>query len=118
MHRIANHSASPTALGLCAAMLLALSLGLETRGASESAAAQPTGVVSVASANPNADVLTAAGSKVRRTVKKFRSLLGPNNGGAPSGKRKGRREINWDAVPDEFAAPHALPADYLSLIHI
>ena len=95
-------------------MLLALSLGLETRGTSENAAAQPTGVVSVASAKPKADVLTAAGSKVRRTVEKFRSLLGPNNGGAPGGKPKGRREINWDAVPDEFAAPHALPADYFN----
>jgi hypothetical protein len=111
MHRIANKSAAPIALGLCAAMLLAL--GSQTRGATESAAAQPTGV-SVASANPKPNVQTAAGSKVRRTVEKFRSLLGPDNGGAPGGKRKGRREIDWDAVPDEFASPHALPADFFN----
>jgi hypothetical protein len=84
-------------LALCAA-ILALSLG----------------AVSVASAKPKADVLTAAGGKVRQTVDKFRSKLGPDNGGAPGGKRKGRREINWDAVPDEFAAPNALPADFFN----
>jgi hypothetical protein len=113
MHRIANNSASPIALGLCAAMLLALCLGL-TRGESESAAAQPTRVVSVASASPKPQVVSAAGSKVRRAVEKFRGLLGPNNGGAPGGKPKGRREINWDAVPDELAAPHALPANFFN----
>ena len=58
-------------------MLLALSFGLATRGASGSTAA---------SAKPKATVLTAAGSKVQRRVEKFRNLLGPDNGGAPSGK--------------------------------
>jgi hypothetical protein len=84
-------------LALCAA-ILALSLG----------------AVSVASAKPQAEVLTAAGGKVPQTVDKFRSKLGPDNGGAPGGKRKGRREINWDAVPDEFAAPNALPTDFFN----
>ena len=79
---------SPIAAGLCVATLLALSLGLGTRGASESAAARPT---AVAAAKPKAEVLKAAGSKVGRTVQKFRSLLGPDNGGAPGGKRNGRR---------------------------
>jgi hypothetical protein len=85
-------------------MLLALAIGLEARGAPEGAA----------SANPNARVLTASGTKVRKAVKRFRALLGPNNGAGPGGKAKGRREINWDAVPDEFAAPHALPADFFN----
>lgn len=103
--------ASPIVAGLCVATLVALFLGSGTRGASESAAAPPTGA---ASAKPKAEVLKAAGSKVGRTVEKFRSLLGPNNGGGPGGKAKGRREINWDAVPDEFAAPHALPGNFFN----
>jgi hypothetical protein len=67
--------------------------------------------------NPGAHILRASGTSARRirpTVNKFRRLLGPNNGGGPGGKAKGRREINWDAVPDEFAAPHALPADFFN----
>jgi len=95
---VASRTAPAIALTLCVAML-ALAL---------------TAAVSVASAKPKADVLTAAGGKVRKTVNKFRDKLGPDNGGAPGGKRKGRREINWDAVPDEFAAPHALPADFFN----
>ena len=50
------------------------------------------------------------GSAVRR----FRRLLGPDNGGAPGEHRRGRRELSWDAVPDEFAAPHALPGDFFN----
>jgi hypothetical protein len=95
---MARRSASAIALFLCATML-ALALG---------------GAMSAASTKPKADVLTAAGAKVRQTVNRFRNKLGPDNGGAPGGKRKGRREINWDAVPDEFAAPHALPADFFN----
>ena len=47
-------------------------------------------------------------------VNQFRNLLGPDNGGAPNGDANGRREINWDKVPDQFAAPNALPADFFN----
>src|SRR5262245_794606 len=51
---------------------------------------------------------------IRPTVAHFRNLLGPNNGGAPGGDPAGYRELNWDSVPDEFAAPNALPADFFN----
>jgi hypothetical protein len=53
-----------------------------------------------------ADILTQ--------VNAFRSFLGnPNNiAGPPSAT--GHREINWDAVPDAFAAPHLLPANFFN----
>ena len=45
-------------------------------------------------------------------VEQYRKLLGePNNGNDPA-KPGGRREINWDGVPDEQAAPAFLPADF------
>jgi hypothetical protein len=45
----------------------------------------------------------------------FRAALGePDNGGDPGAHATGRREIDWDAVPDEFAAPSFLPADYFN----
>jgi hypothetical protein len=55
-------------------------------------------------------VVKSAGD-IGPTVDEYRNLLGPDNGGAPSGDSDGRREINWDKVPDELAAPNALPAD-------
>jgi hypothetical protein len=47
-------------------------------------------------------------------VRKFRRLLGADNGGGPDRHRGGRRELNWDAVPDQFAAPNALPATFFN----
>ena len=45
----------------------------------------------------------------------FRAALGdPDNGGEPGAHATGRREIDWDAVTDEFAAPNFLPADYFN----
>ena len=94
-------------MALLAALLAALGLGLESRA---SGAQDATAVAS----KPVARVLKASRANVRPTVRTFRRLLGPDNGGAPGGDPKGRREINWDAVPDEFAAPHALPANFFN----
>lgn len=55
----------------------------------------------------------AAAANIQPAVDDFRSRLGANNGigGAfPSG----RREINWDGVPDNFAAPNNLPPDFFN----
>jgi hypothetical protein len=51
---------------------------------------------------------------ITTAVERYRRLLGPDNGGAPGGQARGRREISWDAVPDELAAPHALPGDFFN----
>lgn len=50
-------------------------------------------------------------------VNVFRAALGePDNGGAPGPHSTGRREIDWDGVPDEYAAPNFLPADFFNAI--
>jgi hypothetical protein len=63
---------------------------------------------------PRHTVVSGAGD-VAPLVEQYRSLLGePNNGSALGTQPTGRREINWDGVPDELAAPNFLPSDFFN----
>src|SRR5436309_1275873 len=53
-----------------------------------------------------ADILTE--------VTAFRDFLGNNNGIGGTFVGTGRREINWDGVPDAFSAPNLLPANFFN----
>jgi hypothetical protein len=64
-------------------------------------------------ATPGVRIVRAAGH-IRAAVGRFRSLLGPDDGGGPVGRAQGRREISWDSVPDQFAEPNALPGDFFN----
>ncbi|MEA2481896.1 MAG: hypothetical protein QOJ07_3818, partial [Thermoleophilaceae bacterium] len=48
------------------------------------------------------------------TVAQFRADLGGLNPNVAGSFTTGRREINWDDVPDSAADPHALPGDYFN----
>src|SRR5215218_177050 len=57
----------------------------------------------------------ANAAAIQATVDQFRSDLGtlnPNNGQSFT---SGRREVNWDGVPDDFAAPHFMPNDFFNV---
>ena len=61
-------------------------------------------------------VFEAAGSApadIPAPIEEFRSFLRADNkvGGTFTA---GRREINWDGVPDQFAAPNNLPANFIN----
>jgi len=59
-------------------------------------------------------VISGAGD-ISAVVDEYRSLLGPDNGVEPGSKGpSGYREINWDGVPDELAAPNFLPSDFFN----
>ena len=45
----------------------------------------------------------------------FRSALGNLNPNVAGSFGTGRREINWDGVPDTFAAPNSLPANFFNV---
>jgi len=63
------------------------------------------------------DVFNASGSEaadIQAQVDAFRSVLGTLNPNVPGSFGGGRREINWDAVPDGFASPNAFPADFFN----
>lgn len=63
-------------------------------------------------------VFSAAGSNaaaIQSTMDDFRLALGtPLNAPDAQGDPKGRREINWDAVPSQFATPNLLPPDFFN----
>ncbi|AFZ30615.1 hypothetical protein Glo7428_2073 [Gloeocapsa sp. PCC 7428] len=58
-------------------------------------------------AGPNAATIQSA-------VDDFRNALGQNNGVGGTFPN-GRREINWDGVPDNFAASNKLPPDFFNV---
>lgn len=78
-------------------------------------AALLAGLAALAPAARSATVFSDSGantSDIVGTVDSFRSALGtlnPNNGSAAS---SGRREINWDAVPDSASSPNAFAGDF------
>ena len=62
-------------------------------------------------------VRTAAGptaADVLLAVNQFRLELGTLNPNLPGPLAPGRREINWDGVPDAFAAPNNLPSNFFN----
>jgi hypothetical protein len=66
-----------------------------------------------AAARDAATIVRGAGD-IRPAVARLRGLLGPDNGGAPGRHPAGRREIDWDAVPDRLASPNALPGGFFN----
>lgn len=56
----------------------------------------------------------ATPADIQATVDDFRDFLGVLNPNTPGSFPSGRREINWDAVPDSFAAPNNLPANFFN----
>jgi hypothetical protein len=93
----ATRTATRSAIGVLAALMLA---------------ATPA---SGGGGGPKPTVVQAAGD-IAPAVEEFRTLLGPDNGGGPGTYRSGRREINWDAVPDDLAAPNALPGGFFNAL--
>jgi hypothetical protein len=62
-------------------------------------------------------VFQAAGANkedIQSAVDAFRDFLGPLNPNVVGSFQGGRREINWDAVPDAFSAPNLLPPDFFN----
>jgi hypothetical protein len=52
---------------------------------------------------------------IQATVDQFRTDLGGSNNGVGGSFQTGRREINWDGVPDAFAEPNDLPVNFFNV---
>ncbi len=68
-------------------------------------------------ANANFVTFSAWGSTsgdIQATVDNFRASLGLLNPNQPGSVGSGRREINWDGVPQTFSSPNAFPGDFFN----
>jgi hypothetical protein len=75
-------------------------------------APQPTSPAAESAMTPT--VISGAGD-ISAVVDEYRNLLGSDNGVDPGSKGpSGYREINWDGVPDEMAAPNFMPSDFFN----
>jgi hypothetical protein len=52
---------------------------------------------------------------IQPIVDSFRTALGTLNANVAGSFASGRREINWDGVPDVFSAPNNLPANFFNV---
>jgi hypothetical protein len=62
-------------------------------------------------------VYKAAGHEaadIQKAVDDFRKALGDLNANDPGSVGEGRREINWDGVPDDKADPFKFPGDFFN----
>lgn len=57
----------------------------------------------------------ANAAAIQAIVDQFRADLGGLNNGVGGSFTSGRREINWDGVPDSFAEPNNLPIDFFNV---
>ncbi|MBX9736772.1 MAG: PEP-CTERM sorting domain-containing protein [Phycisphaerales bacterium] len=56
----------------------------------------------------------ASPADIQTTVDAFRAGLGGANNGVGNPTSGGRREINWDGVPDSFSSPNNLPGNFFN----
>ena len=74
-------------------------------------------LLSVTHASAAPVVFEASGAvpaDIQTSVDAFRAFLGPLNPNVAGSFASGRREINWDGVPDAFSAPNNLPANFFN----
>lgn len=63
---------------------------------------------------PSPPTVVSGAGDITAVVQQYRQLFGENNGGVPGTQPSGYREINWDGVPDEFAAPNFMPPEFFN----
>lgn len=56
----------------------------------------------------------AAAADIQFVVDQYRAALGALNPNVPGSFGSGRRQIDWDGVPDAFSAPNNLPANFFN----
>lgn len=73
-------------------------------------------VFTAGAAAGDVQIFSGTGSDVDVTtaLNAYRAALGALNPNQPGSFGSGRREINWDGVPDNLSAPNAFPGDFFN----
>ena len=67
------------------------------------------------SSTASTPVVVSGAGDITSTIERYRQLLGgTNNGGDPGSRSGGFRELNWDSLPDELAAPNLYTPDFFN----
>lgn len=76
----------------------------------------PIALICAANVHGQGTLYTASGTdaEIAATLNDFRNALGPLNPNSPGSFGDGRREINWDGLPDDVCAPNLFPPDFLN----
>ena len=117
-----RHFVASASLTVALVLLVACGGGATPSAAPATTAPQATAVAPTAAsaatnttaASGTQPVVVQAAGDVAAAVNQYRGLLGDNNGGGPGAKPSGRREINWDGVPDAQSAPNLFPPDFFN----
>lgn len=72
-------------------------------------------VVGMGSSVQAQTVFSGSGAATTQAVTDFRNATGALNPNVAGSFGTGRREINWDGVPDALAAPNSLPANFFNV---
>ena len=96
---VSTSRSRPRALALPFAIVATFSIACVSR-------AQAAGVITRAEG--------ANAAAIQATVDAFRAGIGGANNGVGPPAAAGRREINWDGVPDSFSAPNFLPPNFFN----
>jgi hypothetical protein len=112
----AQPAAAPTAAPTAQPASVAPTAELAATAAAAPTAAPAPTAAQIAQTEPV--VIVGAGTRpddIRAKVDEYRQLLGlPDNGGTPGTQPAGHREINWDGLPDELAAPNTYIGDFFN----
>ncbi|MEP6793383.1 MAG: hypothetical protein ABJB16_03590 [Saprospiraceae bacterium] len=71
-------------------------------------------MISSCNKDENKPTVLKASGNIQSTMDEFRNMLGNNNGNVSGSQSTGRREINWDALPDSISAPNFYISDFFN----
>src|SRR5262245_42426249 len=95
-------------------VVTALAQGCSKKSPTQPKSGLSADALTAQTSSENATVISSSGA-IEADVAQFRTLLGdPNNGATPGQQPAGRREVNWDGVPEAVTNTDDFPNDFFN----